>query len=171
MSSSQLTKRDKYCYDFIRGMELCKNALEYFNNTYINDLTNKYAKDYTIRECINGCNEVIAVYLMLEAEYKYLYSNVVLNNKETELFTVNTKYVFREKSNPYYGTFAFVKSKNNDFYSFIKEHNKRNPNDKYLDIRLEELHHSIQDQYIKSELFFQFFLKTQCVNAQKLILK
>ena len=46
MSSSQLTKRDKYCYDFIRGMELCKNALEYFNNTYINDLTNKYAKDY-----------------------------------------------------------------------------------------------------------------------------
>jgi len=150
-------KKLKYYIDLLKGMELCRNAFAFFNKTYIVDMSNKVINASTMREKITLCNELISVFVTLEAEYDYMYSNNTTITNEGDLFKSNTKYIFREKSNPCYSRLVFVQGKGNDFYKLMYEHDKKNPKLGFK-LRVDNIFAFIQDDFKASKDTMKYFL-------------
>jgi hypothetical protein len=136
----------------ILGLEKLQSAFDSVKKDYIVDISNKFKINPPNKIVINqDLIELIRLFLTLEAEYAWLYSNIKkdIKNSDSKLELIgqaHTIYLFREESNIYSGIEIF---KSSELTKFLSKYNKHLYN-RFLLVQSE-----VQSSYINCFKSFQ----------------
>jgi len=93
--------------ELLQGLEIINNSFIYYSNTYLPKvITTIKDKDVDLITKSISYNDAIAIFLTLQTEYCFLYSNKVKNCNKYEC-DARTQSLFISKSNGYYAMYMF----------------------------------------------------------------
>ncbi len=148
--------------ELLYGLELLNNAFIHYHKQYlINVIKSLKDKENDYISNMYLCKEAISIYLTLQSEYQYLYSNKIKNcNGPYDIGESKTLNVFKSKENSFYATYIFLKD-SKGYYIVNKVRNTSKYKRQQYASRFLSVCENIQENYINASKCFESFINNE----------